>query len=177
MGLLLNIDTATEIAHVSISKDSLILKDLFNTDQKNHAGFLQPAVKQLLNETAISLTDIDAIAVTKGPGSYTGLRIGMASAKGLAYALNKPLITINTLELIAKSAIIQLNNELQNSSILLCPMIDARRLEVFTALYDIILKNILSPNAMILEENSFKDFFNNYHLFFFGSVCIKCQTI
>jgi len=177
MSLILNIDTATEIAHVSIAKDGFVLKDLFNEEQKTHAGFLQPAIKQLLKEAGIILTDLDAIAVTKGPGSYTGLRIAMASAKGLCFAINKPLITIDTLELIARSAIIKLQDQPINAPILLCPMIDARRMEVFTALYDLSLKNILPSCAMILEENSFKDFFNNYFIIFFGGGSKKWENI
>jgi tRNA threonylcarbamoyladenosine biosynthesis protein TsaB len=174
MSLILNIDTATETAHVSIAKDGIVLKDMFNKEQKTHAAFLQPAIKQILNDAAITLTEIDAVAVTEGPGSYTGIRIGMASAKGLCYALNKPLITINTLEVMANSVMQQLPID---SNTLLCPMIDARRMEVFTAVYDTSLKNILSPCALILNNNSFQDLFDNYLVNFFGNGSKKWLAI
>jgi len=169
MSLILNIDTATEIAHVSIAKDGIVLQDAFNNDQKNHAGFLQPAIKKILQDAKILITEIDAIAVTEGPGSYTGIRIGMASAKGLCYALNKPLITINTLEAMANSAILELKQQPLSVRTLLCPMIDARRMEVFTAVYDILLTNILQPSAVILDISSFKSLLNEHFVNFFGS--------
>jgi len=177
MSLILNIDTATEIAHVSIAKDGIVLKDLFNEEQKNHAGFLQPAIKNILADTAIKISEIDAVAVTEGPGSYTGLRIGMSSAKGLCFALNKPLITVNTLEAMANAAVIKLQTYPIDKVELLCPMIDARRMEVFTALYDFSLKNILSPCAMILDSNSFESLFENHTILFFGSGSEKWKNI
>ena len=170
MSLILNIDTATETGHVSIAKDGVVLHDMFNDQQKNHAGFLQPAIKQVLADSEILIHEIDAVAVTEGPGSYTGIRIGIASAKGLSYALNKPLIVINTLEVMAKSAIQQLQVQLSfNDKALLCPMIDARRMEVFTAVYDILLTNILQPSAVILDISSFKSLLNEHFVNFFGS--------
>src|ERR1700761_8249865 len=141
MSLILNIDTATETAHLSIAKNGTVLQQLFNEDQKGHAAFLQPAIKKILAEQSLLINEIDAIAVTEGPGSYTGLRIGMASAKGLSYALRKPLITVNTLEAMARSAVdVLARNPIDSKEILLCPMIDARRMEVFTAIYNMELK-------------------------------------
>ncbi len=177
MSLILNIDTSTEMAHVSIAKDGFVLQDLFNSEQKKHAGFLQPAIILILKETGTLLSDVEALAVAKGPGSYTGLRIAMASAKGLCYALSKPLIAIDTLELIAKSAIIKLKDQPIDPLTIFCPMIDARRMEVFTALYDNPLKNILPANAMILEPNSFEYFFNTYFIIFFGDGSKKWKPI
>ena len=174
MSLILNIDTATETAHVSIAKDGVVLKDMFNYEQKNHGGFLQPAIQTVLNEAGVLMADIDAVAVTEGPGSYTGIRIGMASAKGLCFALDKPLITINTLEVMAKSALIQLNPPKED---LLCPMIDARRMEVFTAIYNCSIQNIFHPSAVIVERHSFETFLNNQNVHFFGSGSKKFQEI
>ena len=133
MSLILNIDTASEKAHVSFAKNGLIINSLSCESQKEHASFLQTAIQQLTKNTNIFLTDIDAVAVTAGPGSYTGLRVGMASAKGLCYALKKPLITISSLEVLTISALDLFQNT--GESVLLCPMIDARRMEVFTAVY------------------------------------------
>ena len=105
MALLLNIDTATSYAGVCISRDKTILASRSHHQQKDHAAFLQPAIQEILKEAAISLNEIDAVAVTGGPGSYTGIRVGLASAKGICYALNKPLIIVNILAVIANAAL------------------------------------------------------------------------
>src|ERR1700754_982905 len=105
MALILNIDTATEHAGVCLSKDGQLLAIESNPDQKDHASFIQPAIQRILSVASCRLTSIDAIAVSNGPGSYTGLRVGLSTAKGLCYALDKPLILINTLEIIATAAI------------------------------------------------------------------------
>src|SRR5665647_1392282 len=111
MSIILNIDTAIDIAYISIAKDGEIVEAMSNTEKKDHGGFLQPAIQTLLKNTSISIKELDAIAISAGPGSYTGLRVGMASAKGLCYALNKPLIAIGTLEILAFSAILETNND------------------------------------------------------------------
>jgi len=175
MSLIINIDTATESAHVSIAKDGVVLQQAFNADQMDHAGFLQVAVKDIMDKAGINFTQIDAIAVTIGPGSYTGLRVGLASAKGLCYALKKPLLTIGTLDVLAKSALISANTI--KNDVLLCPMIDARRMEVFTAVFDQNLQLLLPACALILGNNSFKDLLNGYHIVFFGNGSQKWQDI
>ena len=176
MSFILNIDTATEEAHISIARDGIILRSLINRSQKDHGSFLQLAVQQLSKDTNIPLTKIDAIAVTAGPGSYTGLRVGMASAKGLCYALNKPLITVNTLEVLAASALYQLKGQQVKEQNLLCPMIDARRMEVFTAIYNMELVTVDVPSAMVLNENSFADHLTD-NMVFFGSGSAKWKLI
>ena len=105
MSLILNIDTATENAQISFAKDGIVLQSVSNDLQKDHAAFLQTAIQQLLKTVGISLNNIDAVAIAAGPGSYTGLRVSMASAKGLCYALNKPLIALNTLEVLTIAAL------------------------------------------------------------------------
>ncbi len=174
MGLILNIDTATETAQVSFAKDGKVLQSLSNGLQKDHASFLQTAIQQLAKNNGIALADVDGIAVTAGPGSYTGIRVGMASTKGLCYALNKPLIAINTLEVLTVAAQQEINNA---PEILLCPMIDARRMEVFTAIYNNTLAEILPPCASILEEKSFLSQLQNNKILFFGSGTAKWQTL
>lgn len=151
MPLLLCIDTATEYAGTCISKDGIILAKRENTDPKNHGSFLQPAIESLCLETGIPLADIDALAVTAGPGSYTGLRVGMASAKGICFTLQKPLITINTLAVIAHSA----NTKIgwQEPDYLIYPMIDARRMEVFMGIYKSDLEEWQPPKAIILTDD------------------------
>jgi len=175
MSLLLNIDTASEKAHVSIAREGLILQTLWSDSQKEHASFLQTAILELTQTTGIKLSEIDAVAVTAGPGSYTGLRVGMASAKGLCYALKKPLVTISTLEVLAGSAI-DLFPALSNAA-LLCPMIDARRMEIFTAVYDTHLKKCIEPCAMLLDEHSFEKELRVNKIFFFGSGSDKWRSV
>jgi len=174
MSLILNIDTATETAQVSFAKNGKVLQSLSNELQKDHGAFLQIAIQQLSKNLAVSLTDAAAIAVTAGPGSYTGLRVGMASAKGLCYALNKPLIAINTLEVLTVAAQQQVNN-VPNS--IFCPMIDARRMEVFTALYNKELTTLLLPSAMILDKACFFNQLQNNKIIFFGSGAAKWKSI
>lgn len=173
MALLLNIDTATEIATISISERDTIIKAITNNNQKDHASFLQPAIKNLLQKTNLSISKLNAIAVTAGPGSYTGLRVGMASAKGLCYALNIPMITINTLEVMGLSSI----RQTQDHSALYCPMIDARRMEVFTAVYDHHLTEIIKPSSMILDDEVFKDLLQINKIYFSGSGAVKMKEI
>jgi tRNA threonylcarbamoyladenosine biosynthesis protein TsaB len=175
MSTLLSIDTATGKAQVSAWRDGSVLHALYNDAQKDHAAFLQPALQQLLKEADIDIKEINAVAVNAGPGSYTGLRVGMASAKGLCYALDIPLITLNGLELLTASLQNQLNGI--SATDLFCPMIDARRMEVFTAVYDAEMKTILEPCAMILDENSFKEQCENKRMFFFGNGSGKFKTI
>ena len=178
MALILNIDTATEYAGVCISDGENILAIKESRDQKNHASFVQPAIKKILSEVGIKASKLDAIAVTQGPGSYTGLRVGLSTAKGLCYALNKPLILINTLEVMAIASIQDCENQqLENTNFLFCPMVDARRMEVFTALYNNKLDNILPPCAMILDEQSFSKELINHQIIFSGSGNIKMQGL
>ena len=175
MALLLNIDTATEIASVCVSQNGLSLGLLKNEHQKEHASFVHAAVAKVLQEAGKVLKEIDAFAVTSGPGSYTGLRVGMASAKGFSYALSKPLITVNTLEVMARAAIDFLGGHVGET--LLCPMIDARRMEVFTAIYTSSLKTVFSPQPLVLAQNIFEGYLKDRKIIFFGNGSPKFQQI
>ncbi|MEP7142178.1 MAG: tRNA (adenosine(37)-N6)-threonylcarbamoyltransferase complex dimerization subunit type 1 TsaB [Ferruginibacter sp.] len=177
MSIILNIDTAMDIAYISIAKDGEIMAQSSNKEQKDHGGFLQPAIQELFKKASVSISELDAVAISAGPGSYTGLRVGMASAKGICYALKKPLISIGTLEILALAAILDTGNRAFNSSILFCPMIDARRMEVFTALYNQSLEPVLEPCAMILDENSFANSLLKNKIVFFGNGAKKWQLI
>lgn len=179
MPLILNIDTATDFASICLSKGNEVLCFNENKDQKNHASFLQLAIKQMMIDVGSSLSNIDAFAVTYGPGSYTGLRVGLASAKGLCFALNKPLITLNTLQVIANSVIENSQHIIkeENNNTLLCPMIDARRMEVFTALYNHSLSEVLPTQAMILNEESFADYLLQNKIIFCGNGSNKFQSV
>lgn len=179
MPLLLNIDTATEHASVCLSKEGTVLGMIENSEQKNHASFLQPAIRELVAGSGYSLKELDAIAVTAGPGSYTGLRVGLASAKGICFALGKPLVLVNTLEVMAQSIIsyFQSLQPFTDPSSLLCPLIDARRMEVFTALYSLSLEEIEAPHALIIDENAFSG--PNYQkpIVFSGSGHLKLKGV
>jgi len=175
MSLILNIDTAITTASISIAKDGNILAEAFNTEQKDQGAFIQPAVQSIAKNIGISLTELSAIAIVAGPGSYTGLRVGMASAKGLCYALGKPLITIGTLNLLTYQAINQAGIQQNDMPTLFCPMVDARRMEVFTAVYDKDLNTILPPCALIIGENSFANLLLNNEIIFFGDGAAKLQ--
>lgn len=179
MPILLNIDTATEHASVCISKGGLVLGIIENAEQKNHASFLQPAIQELMAGSDYLLKDIDAVAVTAGPGSYTGLRVGLASAKGICFALNKPLIMVNTLEVMAQSMVSHLQSTRTQPppSALLCPLIDARRMEVFTALYDLSLREIEPPHALIVDENAFSSSLYPHPILFSGSGHLKLKGV
>lgn len=180
MALILNIDTATEIASVCLCYNTEILSIRFSSEQKNHAAFIQPAIQQMMQELNQSLENIDAIAVTGGPGSYTGLRVGLATAKGIAYALNKPLIIENTLKVMALAAVEAYAALAQLHTIkpwLIAPMIEARRMEVFTAIFTPDLQTIMQPAAEILTENSFNNLLKDNYILFFGSGSLKWKEM
>lgn len=186
MALILNIDTATGTASICLSKDGKALVTLQNESQKDHAAWIQTAVREAMKAAGHALKELQAVAITAGPGSYTGLRVGMASAKGLCYALQIPLITENTLKVMAYAALQQLfpdqlaaTPSIRSSatSILICPMIDARRMEVFTALYDLDLREILSPAALILESISFNKELENNSILFLGNGSAKWKPV
>lgn len=174
MGLILSIDTGTEQAGICLARDEHTLGILRNDDQKNHAAWLHPAIRQLMENTGFALQELNAIACSAGPGSYTGLRVGMAAAKGLCYALKIPLILENSLRVMALAAREQ---AFHKPDYFICPMVDARRMEVFTALFDRDLNEILPGSAMILNPQSFDDQLNQKPVLFLGSGIMKWQLI
>jgi tRNA threonylcarbamoyladenosine biosynthesis protein TsaB len=171
MPLILHIDTALDAASVCISDDETILGLKTNERQKDHATWLHGAIAELLREQTLALHQLDAVSVTIGPGSYTGLRIGLSAAKGLCYALNIPLIAVGTLETMARAV------EKIDTAALICPLIDARRMEVFAAVYNNSLQEIVQPFALILDKNSFSDLLKDHRIIFCGSGSNKLQTI
>jgi tRNA threonylcarbamoyladenosine biosynthesis protein TsaB len=175
MSWILNIDTSLETAFVSIAKEGKIIAGRSNADQKDHASFLEPAVQSLLKDSGIQLSNLSAIAVVSGPGSYTGLRVGMSSAKGLCYALNKPLILLNNLELLSIAAINEF--KITQAKTFFCPMIDARRMEVFTAVYDQHLNLIEPPHSLILQPFSFNHLLEENVMVFFGNGAVKWNSL
>lgn len=172
MGIILNIDTAQENAFVCFSENGSPIATIEHSIQKDHASFLHQAIQSIAQQLNIELNEIDAVAVSNGPGSYTGLRVGLSSAKGICYALNKPLICIDSLQIMAKEFVDQTANET-----LICPLIDARRMEVFTAVYNNDLQCIVTANAMILGPDSFGDMLKTKKMIFTGSGADKFQKI
>lgn len=170
MGLILNIDTALDIASICLAKDGMPLYFASNEQQKDHAKWLHPAIAASLRNEEVAISNVDAIAITIGPGSYTGLRVGLATAKGLCYVLNIPLITIGTLEMIAFAV-------KDEATDLICPLIDARRMEVFTAVYDKKMTSITEPQALIINENSFIELLSSHHIVFCGNGRSKLQSV
>lgn len=174
MSTILYIDCSTNQASVAIAREEELLGIKKCNEQKEHASFLQPAIQELSHETGIALSTLSAIAVTIGPGSYTGLRVGLASAKGLCYALQLPLITLGTLEVMAYAA--QQEASVQDPYFI-CPMIDARRSEVFTAVYDHQLKEVLTPQALILDDHSYEVFLQEAPVLFSGNGSQKWSAL
>jgi tRNA threonylcarbamoyladenosine biosynthesis protein TsaB len=175
MALILNLETATTACSVSLARDGklLALKEL-NADY-THAENLTIFIEDVLKEAGCELHSLDAIAVSKGPGSYTGLRIGVSTAKGLCYSLDKPLIALNTLRSMAEGVLASRKDMITSSS-LLCPMIDARRMEVYCAVYDAAGKEIKETAAEIIDENSFSELLKDHQIIFFGDGAAKCKS-
>lgn len=170
MALLLHIDTALETAFVGLSSNGKFLRGLENTSQQEHAAFVQPAIQQLLKATGMEMSDLGAVGITRGPGSYTGLRVGMASAKGICYSLHIPLVAVSTLEVMTAAAI-----ESFPDYEAYCPMIDARRNDVFTALYNPEGKLILPPEALTLSDHFLAQELLTKKILFFGSGAQKAK--
>lgn len=173
MAYILNIHTATEIALVSLADGPVVLGTLTNEETKEHAAFLHLAIDKLLKEQKIATKELEAIGVSSGPGSYTGIRVGLATAKGLSFALNIPMITYNSLELLALSAI----DFAKDAEGLYCPIIDARRMEVYTALYTFNEEELKGPSAMILDEDSFSTVLRSGKVYFSGSGIDKFEKL
>jgi tRNA threonylcarbamoyladenosine biosynthesis protein TsaB len=178
---LLHIDTAGPEAIIGISQDLQVIASKKNNLSNTHGEFVQAGVEALCKEAGISLKDMDAIAVTMGPGSYTGLRVGLASAKGLAFALDKPLIGLSTLSLLAKAAVGHLietkNALLDDKQLQVFSMIDARRMEIFGAIYNNTLEYLAPEKALILDEALLRDLLNNGPLICIGSGVAKTRIL
>ncbi len=160
--MILNIDTALDMASICLSADGESIQYASCEMQKEQASWLHPAIKSVMDQSGYSLKDLAAIAVTIGPGSYTGLRIGLSAAKGLCYTLKIPIITVGTLEMMAFTV-------KEDAADLICPMIDARRMEVYLAIYNRSMKELLPAQAMVLTEKSFVDWLPKHSILFTGN--------
>ncbi|MFD1552515.1 tRNA (adenosine(37)-N6)-threonylcarbamoyltransferase complex dimerization subunit type 1 TsaB [Putridiphycobacter roseus] len=169
MALILNLETTTKVCSVSLALNGIeIGKIESKTENFSHSENLNNFIVALMNTTAFTLKDLDAIAVSEGPGSYTGLRIGTSTAKGLCFGLNIPLIAINSLAALAQCA----NN---NEVALFCPMFDAKRMEVYVALFDVDYKLVSPVEAKIIEADAFSEFLENKKVLFLGPGAEKCD--
>ncbi len=176
MANILNIETSTEVCSVALTSEGQVLDHRENYDGQTHATLLSQYVKEMLDYARSREVKLDAIAVSIGPGSYTGLRIGLSEAKGLAFGLQVPLIGVNTLQLLAVSTMF--NHFIEDDKVLYVPMIDARRMEVYTAAYSPSLEAVIEPQAMILDENSFADLLaQGYTLILMGNGSDKARQV
>lgn len=173
MATILQLETATQVcsAAISINGETIALKEQMASNI--HAGSLTLFIKEVMDLSGLQFTDLDAVAVSKGPGSYTGLRIGVSTAKGLCFALERPLIGIDTLQMMAAGFLAQ-QVDFKGS---ICAMIDARRMEVFTAVFDSKLNYTSDTEAKIIDAYSFADDLENGKVSFIGDGALKCATV
>ena len=169
MALIVNIETTTTNCSVSLSKEGgiLVLKEDYNS-KYSHAESLHVFIDNVIKSAEIEISDIDAIAVSKGPGSYTGLRIGVSASKGLCFSLDKPLISVSTLQ--------SLSHQVKIDKGYIVPMLDARRLEIYSAVFDANNKQLRETKAEILDKNSFLDYLNKDKVYFIGDGVEKTRS-
>ena len=178
MATILHIETSTQVCSVAVSKDGVILAIKESTDKNSHAELVTIFSEEVLKEAGESFSSLDAIAISMGPGSYTGLRIGVSTAKGFCFAIDKPLIAISTLEAMAYGMVQFTKKSGFTQRIhLFCPMIDARRMEVFTAVFDSELNNIQEISAEIIDESSYSDLLEKHPILFAGDGAEKCKEL
>lgn len=175
MPVILNIETSTSVCSAALTAEGMVLAHRENFDGRNHAALLSDFVKHCLDFARDKEMDLEAVAVSMGPGSYTGLRIGLSEAKGLAYALDIPIIGVNTLELLATQVMFDLP-ELQGDE-LFAPMIDARRMEVYTAVYDMALQPVMEQRPLILDAESYQEQLAERKVLFFGDGSDKARDV
>lgn len=177
MALILNLETATTVCSVSLARDGQLLAFKEQNGDYSHAENLTLFIEDVFRQSDLNLSDVDAIAVSKGPGSYTGLRIGVSTAKGLSYSLDKPLIAVSTLQHISLAVSEGLKPQISNLNSLFCPMLDARRMEVYCAMFDSLNNEVKSTTAEIIDEHSFSDLLNKNVIYFFGDGASKCKSV
>jgi len=177
MALILNIETSTEVCSVALARDGVVIHSRENLTGQNHAMLVTVFIEELLAESNLAMEQLDAVAVSGGPGSYTGLRIGVSVAKGICYASRLPLISITSLEAMAHHVIHDPDHYQlpKTNNVLFCPMIDARRMEVYTAFYDKEGKQVRDIQADIIDHQSYLPFLENNLVLFFGNGSAKCR--
>lgn len=169
MAIILNIETATKNCSVSLATDGemLVLIEL-NEGQFSHAEKLHSIILEVIEKSQKEMADIDAIAVSTGPGSYTGLRIGVSAAKGLCFSLDIPLISIPTLSSLANAIIV-------GNGDMIIPLLDARRMEVYSAVFNFKKEQIRETQAQIIDKNSYSEYLEKGNVYFLGDGALKCK--
>jgi tRNA threonylcarbamoyladenosine biosynthesis protein TsaB len=181
MAAILNIETATSLCSVALARDGRVVVQREVREEKAHAAQLTAFIADILKEKSLKISDLDAIAVGRGPGSYTGLRIGISVAKGLCYGSNLPLIAVGTLDVIFRQVLNTadplVKDTLKSDHVLVCPMIDARRMEVFTCLFTNKGECMADVSATIIDSNSFSAYYPGHTILFAGSGMEKCRQV
>lgn len=178
MSVILHIETSTDVCSVALSKDGKSIYSEIETKGPSHAVQLGVFVDKAMTCLSQQALTLDAVSVSGGPGSYTGLRIGVSMAKGICYALSIPLISIPTLKVLAQQSLDLLPRELAESEdLVLCPMLDARRMEVYTAAYDKHLNEMTPVQALVVDENSFSEWPQNKQLCLMGNGADKVYSV
>jgi len=179
MALLLSLETSTQCCSVALHDDGVLVTSKIIETPRSAASQLAVMIDEVFHSANRKPQELKGVIVAAGPGSYTGLRIGVATAKGLCYALNVPIVSMNTLELMAYQFLETdtVKKYTKGDNVILCPMLDARRMEVYCALLDHNLNYIEEVQAKIIEEDSFKDILKSTTIFFFGDGADKCKEI
>ncbi len=181
MAIILNIETSTNVCSVALSENGKLIEYKESQEDRSHSTILTVFIDEMLRKNNIKASQLDAVAVSKGPGSYTGLRIGVSVTKGICFAVDKPLISVGTLQLMAWGVVT--GNKLKSLNIndikeaWLCPMIDARRMEVYSAFFDYNNEQKVKVSADVIDENSYKDLLDKRKVVFFGNGANKCKDI
>ena len=179
--MILCLETATPSCSVALVHNGEVLACEEDPKGQNHSEKITLFIDSVMKKAGISYNQLDAVAVSMGPGSYTGLRIGVSTAKGICYAVSKPLIAVETLEAMAYGGKLVISSEVEKSSlngnIMLVPAIDARRMEVYAAIFDENVNKIKDTEAVIIDENSFADLKKDHHLYLFGDGADKCADL
>lgn len=171
---IIHIETSTEVCSVALSSDGVVKFHRQNFEGPSHASLLGGYVEECVKFARENNIEPHAVAVSSGPGSYTGLRIGVSEAKGLCFGLNLPLIAVSTLELLCCTAMFRVDIE---EDALICPMIDARRMEVYAAVYNECLEPIMPVGAYIVDENTFAEVLSQRKVIFCGNGAAKCREV
>lgn len=175
MSLILQIETSTTSCSVALAKNGAVLSAKTVNQRNIHAEMITVFIGEIFAENGLTFKELDAVAVSSGPGSYTGLRIGISTAKGLCFSLDKPLIAVETLQAMASGYLSRIKEV--SEKFLLCPMIDARRMEVYTALFDQQLNRLEATSAQIIDSKSFKQNLDRHKIVFFGDGAAKCKLV
>ncbi len=169
---ILCIDTTSEFCSISLFENKILIENRNSKIERSHSKLIIKLIDDILTNNKLKAKELDAFSISKGPGSYTGLRIGLSSIKGFCYALDKPLIALNTLKVLAESAL----EYIEDKDSILCPMVDARRMEVYTKTFNYKLNELTKDQALILEKDSFENY-KDKNVYFFGDGSYKFKEI